>query len=85
MVEGRSIRQFTNEDEVAKLAEAEGFTDIYKQSLVSLTELEKRMGKKEFNRLLGHLVRKPQGKLTLVPESDKRKEYIPAAAEFGGN
>lgn len=85
LVEGRSIRQFTDEDEVAKLAEAEGITDLYKQSLVSLTELEKRMGKKEFNRLLGHLVRKPQGKLTLVPESDKRKEYIPAAAEFGGN
>ena len=85
LVEGRSIRQFTDEDEVAKLAEAEGFTDIYKQSLVSLTELEKRMGKKEFNRVLSHLVRKPQGKLTLVPENDKRKEYIPAAAEFGGN
>lgn len=85
LVEGRSIRQFTNEEAVIQAAEAEGFTDLYKQSLVSLTELEKRMGKKEFNRVLGHLVHKPQGKLTLVPESDKRKEYIPAAAEFGGN
>ena len=44
LVEGRSIRQFTNEEAVIQAAEAEGFTDLYKQSLVSLTELEKRMG-----------------------------------------
>lgn len=42
------------------------------------------MGKKEFARILGALVYKPEGKVTLVPESDKRKaiQSSTAAADF---
>ena len=52
---------------------ANGYTDLYKQSLITLTEFEKMMGKKKFNELLGTYVAKPPGKLALVPESDPRE------------
>ena len=31
------------------------------------------MGREQFNSILGRLVYKPQGKLTLVPDSDRRE------------
>jgi hypothetical protein len=84
LVEGRSNRKYTSEDEVAKAAVAAGYTDIYKRSLVAITEMERIMGKQDFNRILGHLVYKPQGKITLAPDSDKREAInkTTAAAEF---
>ena len=51
---------------------ASGYKDIYKKSLITITEMEKLMGKKTFAEVLGGLVVKPQGKPTLVPASDKR-------------
>ena len=36
--------------------------------------MEKLMGKKQFRELLGEYIIKPKGKLTLVPETDKREE-----------
>jgi len=84
LVEGRSNRKYTSEDEVEEAAAAAGYTDIYKRSLVAITEMERLMGKQEFTRILGHLVYKPQGKITLVPDSDKREAInkTTAAAEF---
>ena len=72
VVAGRSIRKFKDEDAVAKAAKANGYKDIYKQSLITLTEFEKLMGKAKFNEVLGDLIYKPPGKPTLVPVSDKR-------------
>jgi hypothetical protein len=72
VVAGRSIRKFKDEDAVAAAAKAGGYKDIYKQSLITLTEFEKLMGKTKFNEVLGDLVYKPPGKPTLVPVSDKR-------------
>lgn len=74
LVEGRSVRKYTNETAVAEAVIAAGYIDIYKQSLINLTEMEKLMGKAKFNEILGGLVYKPSGKLTLVPISDKRQE-----------
>ncbi len=73
VVEGRSNRKYTDEDAVAEAAKAAGYTDIYKQSLISITEMEKLMGKKGFAEILGGLIYKPPGKPTLVPASDKRQ------------
>lgn len=73
VVEGRSNRKYTDEDAVAEAAKAAGYTDIYKQSLISITEMEKLMGKKGFAEILGGLIYKPPGKPTLVPVSDKRQ------------
>nr|WP_144364607.1 DUF2800 domain-containing protein [Lacrimispora amygdalina] len=81
LVEGRSSRKYTDEEEVAEAAKAAGYTDIYKKSLVGITDMEKLMGKKKFAEVLGKLVYKPQGKITLVTESDKRQEIQTATAE----
>jgi len=43
--------------------------------------MERLMGKKKFAQILGKFVYKPQGKITLAPESDKRQPVETAAAE----
>ena len=73
VVEGRSKRIFTDTKAVVDTAVQNGYTDLYKQTLITLTEFEKMMGKKKFNELLGAYVAKPPGKLALVPESDPRE------------
>ncbi|KOA21174.1 PD-(D/E)XK nuclease superfamily protein [Clostridium homopropionicum DSM 5847] len=72
IVEGRSIRKYKDEDAVVKAAKANGYKDIYHQSLITITEMQKLMGKKQFEEILGDLIYKPPGKPTLVPISDKR-------------
>ena len=72
VVEGRSKRVFTDTKAVVDIAVQNGYTDLYKQQLITLTEFEKMMGKKRFAELLGGYVAKPPGKLALVPEDDPR-------------
>lgn len=81
LVLGRSNRKYTDETDVAEAAKKAGYTDIYKQSLIGITEMERLMGKKKFNEILGAFVYKPDGKVTLVPDSDKREAYKTATAE----
>ena len=52
LVEGRSNRKYVNEEEVADAAKAAGYEDIYKKSLIGITEMEKLMGKKDFQKIL---------------------------------
>jgi multidrug efflux pump subunit AcrB len=49
---------------------------------LGLTEMQKLLGKAKFEELLGNLVHRPQGKPTLVPESDKRPAITTAKADF---
>lgn len=72
VVEGRSNRKYADEDAVVEAAQAAGYKDIFKRSLIPITEMEKLMGKTLFSEILGGLVYKPPGKPTLVPVSDKR-------------
>ena len=65
----------------AEAAQKAGYTDIFKKSLIGITEMERLMGKKKFNEILGSLVYKPDGKVTLVPDSDKREAVKTATAE----
>lgn len=81
VVEGRSKRVFTDTKAVVDTAVQNGYTDLYKQSLITLTEFEKMMGKKRFNELLGKFVAKPPGKLALVPDSDPREAVDLTTAE----
>ena len=57
---------------------------LYDRKPVSLSELEKRLGKKKFAELLADQIDRPMGKPTLVDEFDKREPYNSAAADFGG-
>ncbi len=82
LVSGRSVRKYASEAEVIRAAAEAGFTVIYKTSLLDVGELEKRMGRKAFQQVLGRFVVKPPGVPTLVPESDSRKPYSDAATDF---
>ena len=73
VVEGRSVRKYKDESAVAEAAKEAGYKDIYRQSLITLTEMQKLMGKANFEEILGDLIIKPPGKPTLVPDSDKRQ------------
>lgn len=56
---------------------------LYERKPVSVAGLEKTLGKKAFAEAAEGLWHKTPGKPTLVPESDKRPPYNPAAAAFG--
>ncbi len=66
-------RPITDEEKASKLLQDNGYTDIFRTSLLTLTDLEKLVGKKKFSEILGDVIIKPKGKLTLVENSDKRK------------
>lgn len=87
LVAGRSVRKYTSEKDVAAAAEAAGYRDIWDRKLITLTAMEKLMGKPTFNEVLGDLVTKPAGKPTLVPASDKRPplDLVSAATDFQPN
>ena len=87
LVAGRSVRKYTSEKDVAAAAEAAGYRDIWDRKLITLTAMEKLMGKPAFNEILGDLVTKPAGKPTLVPASDKRPalDLVSAATDFQPN
>jgi hypothetical protein len=82
LVEGRTRRKYTNEEAVVEVAKAAGYSDIFKQSLITITEMEKLMGKKNFKSILGKLVETPKGKITLVSDSDKRNAVESINSEF---
>lgn len=84
LVAGRSIRKYTSETDVAAAAEAAGYRDIWDRKLITLTAMERLMGKPAFNEILGDLVTKPSGKPTLVPASDKRPslDLVSATEDF---
>ena len=82
VVEGRSVRKYSDEQAVIAAANEAGYHDIFRKSLLPLTEMEKLMGKQEFQRILGGLIVKPAGKPTLVPASDKRPAITNVNTDF---
>lgn len=84
VVEGRSNRAFSDPDAALQTIEAAGYDRamLYDYKPKSLSELEKLLGKKDFAATVGDYVIKPPGKPTLVPETDKRPPYSPAAVDF---
>lgn len=78
-VEGRSIRQFTDQEQAFNVLVQHGIEEamLYERKPITLSATEKLVGKKKFNELLAPFVDKPLGKPTLVPESDKREPIKP--------
>ena len=81
LVEGRSNRKYTSEAAVAATVEGAGF-DPYERKVLGVTAMQKLMGKTHFEELLAPYIEKPQGKPTLVPESDKRPAMNTAKNDF---
>lgn len=81
LVEGRSNRKYSSQDDVAAKLQASGIPEsiMYERSLLGITAMEQAIGKKKFTELLGNLIVKPAGKPTLVLVSDKRPA-LPSAA-----
>ena len=81
LVEGRSNRRYTNEAAVVQTVSDAGF-DPYERKLLGITAMQKLLGKARFDELLTAYIEKPQGKPTLVPESDKRPAMNTAKNDF---
>lgn len=82
VVEGRSNRKYTNEHAIFLRLKKAGYAsaELYKpKELLGITAMEKLVGKKHLEELVGGLIEKPAGAPTLVPESDKRPELNTAA------
>jgi len=84
LVEGRSVRKFTNEDEAAKTLIKAGWPEdsIYNKKIVGIGAIEKLIGKKGVEEKLGKFIEKPAGAPTLVPSTDKRPEFNSAISDF---
>lgn len=84
VVEGRSNRRYTDPDKVAEAVLAEGWPekDVYVKKVIALGAVEKLLGKKHADQVIGHLITKPQGKPALVPDTDARKPYNPSELDF---
>ena len=81
LVEGRSNRRYTNENAVAAVVRAAGY-DPYEHKVLGVTAMTSLLGKKQFEEVVGGYVEKPQGKPTLVPQSDKRPSISTAQQDF---
>ena len=87
-VEGRGSRAWTDMDKAFDLLISSGTPEemLYERKALSLAQVEKLVGKKDFAAIVGNLVEKKPGKPTLVPESDKRKaitNIVSADEAFG--
>lgn len=82
VVEGRSVRKYSDEEAVIEAANAAGYHDIFRKTLLPITEMEKLMGKQEFAEVLSGLIIKPAGKPILVPITDKRPAMTKANIDF---
>lgn len=74
IVEGQSRRKWKDEDAVMDILRKNKFLkkDYTQTKLIGIPAAEKLVGKKNLQPLLGDQIVIPQGKPTLVPESDKR-------------
>ncbi len=81
LVEGRSNRKYLSDAVVADVVEHAGF-DPYERKVLGVTAMQKLLGKSRFDELLAAYIEKPQGKPTLVPESDKRPAMNTAKNDF---
>ena len=81
LVEGRSVRKYTSEASVAKAVTDAGY-DPYERKLLGITAMQRLLGKSRFDELLSAYIEKPQGKPTLVPDSDKRPAMNTAKNDF---
>ena len=90
-VEGRGSREFSDNDLAMEKLIQSGIVNeemLYERKQLTLAQIEKLLGKKEFSGVVGEFVEKKAGKPTLVEESDKREKITnrtSAEEDFGGD
>lgn len=86
-VEGKSNRKIVDVDKAFEIVEANGFEKaiLYERKPITLTQLEKVVGKTKLTEMIGDYIEKPKGAPTLAKESDKRGPYKVSASEEFGN
>lgn len=74
-VEGRGSRVFTDNEEALKVLIGSGIdeTMLYERKQLTLAQIEKVLGPRQFKELVGNMVEKSPGKPTLVLDTDKRE------------
>lgn len=88
LVEGRSNRVIIDENKVKETLISAGYREeklTKPAEMLGLSKLETLVGKKKLQELCADYIVKPQGKLTLAPESDRRPEVsslVAAQNEF---
>lgn len=84
LVAGRSIRKYGDEQAVSYALTRQGLneSEFYKRTLIGITDMEKLLGKKEFEQILGAWIVKSTPAPTLVPEADKRQAITTAQTDF---
>lgn len=84
LVAGRSVRRIEDAAKAEALLEEAGYkkADILKTELLTISKLEKLVGKKKLTKLLDDVIVKPPGKPTLVPDSDPRPVFNSATNDF---
>jgi len=88
-VEGRGSREWTDMDTAFTKLTGSGINEavLWEHKPLTLAQVEKVVGKKDFAECVGEYVVKAPGKPTLVKESDKREPItnkVSAADAFGG-
>lgn len=82
-VEGKSNRKIVDIDKAFEILEANGFEQalLYERKPITLTQLEKVVGKTKLKETIGDYIEKPKGAPTLAKESDKREPFKVSAIE----
>lgn len=82
-VEGRSNRKIADVDKAFEILEENGYEEalLYERKPLTLTALEKTLGKKEVALAIGDYIEKPKGAPTLAKETDKREPFKTSAAD----
>ncbi len=82
-VEGRSTRQFLDADKAFAVVKNAGFDEalLYERKPITLTSVEKLLGKPTFKELLSEHINTPPGKPTLVQNADKRQPITRTSVE----
>lgn len=81
LVEGRSVRQWSNEDAATDVLEKMLGESAYIVKLISPTQAEKALGRSKAGEI-ADLVIKPRGKPSLAPESDPRPSFGESAVDL---
>lgn len=81
MVEGRSYRQWDDEEFAIEFLKQRGVHPYAPSKVLSPAEAEKKLPKDDRKALAGYVI-KPKGKPTLADEDDKREPYALTATEM---